>query len=76
MTSLERLNAMVDKFVADVSEYSDSVQVFVTAYEPTEAEGTVSIISGNGNWYARYGQVKAFAATAEAQEIESQSDEE
>jgi hypothetical protein len=48
---------MVKGHCARLAEHFDAVQIFVT--RPSE-DGTVTCQWGSGNWYARYGQVKAW----------------
>lgn len=47
----------VSKAVKDLSEYFDSVQIFVNKYENNEV-GTCHFSDGNGNWFAIYGQIR------------------
>lgn len=50
---LKRVKAAVSL----LAEHFDTVQVFTTRYESAE-EGTIQCNSGQGNWYARRGQVQ------------------
>jgi uncharacterized protein YehS (DUF1456 family) len=45
---------LLQKHAAALSEHFDSVQIFVTRLE---ANATRCFVHGEGNWYARYGQV-------------------
>lgn len=53
---MDRLQKVVDGLM----EHFDTVQVFVTRHEH-EREGTVNANLGEGNWFARYGQVCEWA---------------
>ena len=54
--------ALVKSHSARLAEHFDAVQVFVT--KKTE-DGTTVCSWGDGNWYARYGQVKAWIVAEE-----------
>ncbi|MDD5350043.1 MAG: hypothetical protein PHQ12_07515 [Chthoniobacteraceae bacterium] len=59
MTEAEqvRLQALVDKFIADASEFCDSVRVFGTIHDgPTDSTDTFT--DGGGNLYAQHAQVR------------------
>lgn len=45
---------IVKKHSAQLSEHFESVQIFVTKQRK---EGTESLRWGDGNWFARYGQI-------------------
>jgi hypothetical protein len=49
----------VKKACSELGEHFDTVQIFVTRHEPSEG-GTVNVQWGEGNWFARYGQVKSW----------------
>lgn len=53
MTGQEQLE-MLKKHCEDLGEYFDSVQIFATTHDE---EGSASLNSGVGNWFARFGQV-------------------
>lgn len=53
---MKRIQAALDL----LSEHFDTVQVFCTRHEAGRLEGTVTADMGTGNWYARYGQVRAW----------------
>lgn len=55
----EQLEDAVDKALAAVNLHCDTVQIFCTVH--TSDEGTVAYQKGRGNWYARFGQVRAWA---------------
>jgi hypothetical protein len=40
-----------------LSEHFDTVHIFATRHEPGQEGGTVNLSWGNGNWFARYGQI-------------------
>ena len=48
---------IVEDHCSKLAEHFDSDQVFVTRHEAGEKDGTININWGNGNWFARYGQV-------------------
>lgn len=55
----------VKEAVAVLIEHFDAVQVFCTRDESGELDGTVNIVWGGGNWFARYGHVKHWIAQEE-----------
>ena len=55
----------VEDAMNSLSEHYDTVQIFVTRYEPTIEGGTVNASLGSGNWYARYGQVREWLIKSE-----------
>ncbi len=52
--------------VKTLREHFDSVQIFCSRYEFAE-EGTTHIARGEGNWFARYGQVRDWLVTEDEQ---------
>jgi hypothetical protein len=52
----EAAKKIVKKAVADLSEHFDSVQVFCSRYVGGEDGGTLPVVEGRGNWFARFGQ--------------------
>ena len=55
------------KAVDQLGEHFDSVQVFVTRYEPDSVESsTMELFDGSGNWLTRYGQIKEWVLRREA----------
>ena len=50
--------SIVRKACGELMMHFDSVQVFVTRYEPSNDHGTVNVHCGRGNWFARFGQVQ------------------
>lgn len=56
---MERLRVAVES----LGEHFDSVQIFVTRANEADREedkGTINANLGGGNWFARYGQVRAW----------------
>jgi hypothetical protein len=47
---------LVEKHATELSEYFDSVRIFVTRHDGTK--GTVHLTKGRGNFYAQYGHVR------------------
>lgn len=43
-----------------LSDSFDSVQIFCTKYEPESEGDTSNYQLGIGNWFSRYGQIKAW----------------
>lgn len=58
---IERVQAHVNALI----EHFDTVQIFVTRHMPAEADGTISINDGKGNWHARHGQVRDWIVGAD-----------
>lgn len=48
-----------------LGEHFDTVQIFVTRHEPGIEDGTINITWSEGNWFARYGQVREWLVKAE-----------
>lgn len=62
----DELDRIVTQSIGRLMEHFDSVQVFVTKHCPAGKDThTASFVKGDGNWYARYGQVKEWALKAE-----------
>lgn len=51
---------LIEEHLAALSEHFDGVQIFATRHEQGQHDGTVNIQIGCGNWYARYGHIKAW----------------
>jgi hypothetical protein len=49
---------LLKKYVAQLGEFFDSVHIFATR---AVNDGTINCQYGSGNWFARYGQVRAWA---------------
>jgi len=56
--------ATVKGFAAQIAEHFDTVQIFCTKKVP---DGTNVHTWGDGNWYARYGQIKEWVIYTESQ---------
>lgn len=52
------------KAVSDLSEWFDTVQIFVTRYEGGDDGGTLNLGAGDGNYFARRGQVEEWLMKA------------
>lgn len=48
----------VAKAAESLGEHFDSVQIFCSRHESGSHDGTIRVIKGCGNWFARYGQVR------------------
>lgn len=48
--------ALVRRAISQLIEHFDAVQIFVSRHDGGEEE-TMAIHLGEGNWYARFGQV-------------------
>lgn len=59
---------LVREAAQNLSEHFDTVMIFANVYEPTTEGGTLNISHGVGNWFARYGQVRAWTIRAEETE--------
>lgn len=58
---------IVERAVEQLGEHFDSVQVFVTKYDPNSGDPiTIELFNGSGNWLTRYGQVKDWVLRREA----------
>lgn len=53
----QALNTLVEHFA--------TVHIFATRHEPAEADGTINVSKGVGNWFARYGKVKEWVVREE-----------
>jgi hypothetical protein len=60
----DRDMAILDSHVAQLCEHFDTVQIFVTR-QNGEENVTMTADKGNGNWYARYGQVREWITKQE-----------
>ncbi len=59
------------KSLHELSEHFDSVQILCTRYKGGDDGGTVNISMGEGNWFARYGQMKEWLIREEETSKES-----
>lgn len=48
----------VKRYVTQLGEHFECVQIFVSRHIPAELDGTISTNQGSGNWFARYGQIR------------------
>lgn len=55
----------VTQALNSLGEHFDTVHIFATRHEPAEADGTINVNNGVGNWFARYGQVKEWIVREE-----------
>ena len=62
----------VDGIVQQLRRHFDSVQIFVTRLEPDQS--TVAFATGEGNWYAIYGQVQEWLDNGGAMHIEAEEE--
>jgi hypothetical protein len=56
--------ARVKAACASLGEHFDSVQIFCTKMSDNQSD-TKHYIKGCGNWFSRYGQIKAFISDME-----------
>jgi hypothetical protein len=56
----DRDTDLLKSHVAKLMEHFESVQIFATRHMQSELGGTVNVQFGAGNWFARYGQVRAW----------------
>jgi hypothetical protein len=74
MTQADNDYNLVKKHTAQLMEHFDTVQIFVTKHEPNA--GTINCQLGMGNWYARYGLIKAWCKREERRfELEIKEDD-
>lgn len=58
----ERDMDLLQRHVSQLSMHFDTIQVFATRSHP---DGTVNCHYGDGNWFARYGQVRTWLVKEE-----------
>ncbi len=63
----------VEKAIADLLPYFDTVQVFVSRLEP--AGDTMACSVGRGNWYSRFGQIGEWLRNGGAMHVERDGEE-
>jgi hypothetical protein len=63
----------VDDALNELIKYFDAVEIFCSR---SNEEGTISqcVNKGLGNWYARYGQIKAWVHDSEMERINIKED--
>lgn len=59
---------IVRKHLESLGEHFDAVQIMATKTTDDGDGGTMNIILGSGNWFARYGMARMFIKTAEHDE--------
>lgn len=59
---------IVRRFMDEIGEHVDTVQVFVTRKRDDGSSATSYLTDGTGNWFARYGQVKLWLDLEEEKE--------
>lgn len=75
MNTPEQDIKLITDHVNALGEHFDTVQIFCTRHEPTEADGTIAIQKGVGNWFARYGHIRTWIAKQdESSRIEERKD--
>jgi hypothetical protein len=62
---------LVARACNELSEHFDSVLVMVSRHEPTTEDGTIRIVDGRGNWYARFGLAREWVVMQEARAAEA-----
>jgi hypothetical protein len=62
---MKRVQAAIDL----LAEHFDAVQIFATRCEAGSLDGTVNINLGAGNFFARYGHVKAWTLRQDGEEM-------
>lgn len=66
--------ARIDKALQTLSEFFDTVQIHATRYDSASGQ-TCRIDKGTGNWFARYGQIKAWVVREdESFRVETRND--
>ena len=65
---------LVRKAVDDLIEHFDTCTVLVTRHDQASANGTVTLVMGAGNWFARYGQMKTWLDRQEHMNEKESSD--
>ncbi len=56
----DTIEAIVKRFIDEVREHSDAVQVHVSYAPEEEHHDTACLDMGSGNWYARVGMAQEF----------------
>lgn len=68
----ERLEKVVDRMLAQLSEHFDNIQIFVSKNPQGKAQETVSFRKGLGNYFARYGHVRDWLVEMDANTFHAQ----
>jgi len=71
----EIIESIVQRFINEVLEHADAVQVHVSYAHDDDHHDTACIEMGSGNWYARVGMVQEFI-TKNTRRIENNIDKE
>jgi hypothetical protein len=66
---------LVTDFISKVSEHVDSVTVFINKRRDDGKDGTLHMINGSGNWYARFGQIADWVEDQKAAHYRSHAGE-
>lgn len=61
----EAYGAIVQKHLDEMMEYFDSIQIIAVRYD-CESEETHRLSKGKGNWYSRYGSVRDWVDSCQA----------
>lgn len=61
----------VKKATEALGEHFDTVHIFCTRHEPGIEDGTINISWSEGNWFARYGQIREWLIKADERSRES-----
>jgi hypothetical protein len=61
----KRLMAMVESKAKELSEVFDTVHIFCQTHQGGDDGGTLRFSTGEGNWFARYGQIRHWLITEE-----------
>jgi hypothetical protein len=64
---------LLTSHAAQLAEHFNTVQLFATRHED---DGTVTVAYGEGNWYARYGQIKLWIKREEVKCVDARNEEE
>lgn len=59
--------ALLKDAAEKLSEHFDSVMIFATRYESNLDGGTINVHWGEGNWFARYGQIMTWLVKQDEQ---------
>jgi len=73
MKSQEEMFRYISGHCAKLMEHFDTVEIFVTKHDK---EGTLSLAKGDGNWYARIGQINEWMNTGGINYLEDGEDDE
>ena len=66
----EKKLKVIDFHIGQLLLHFDSVHIFCTKYEGKGNGGTSHFNVGEGNWYARYGQIKEWTIREEKKQRE------